>query len=423
MTDPSDTERAAIERDRDLAWELYEAQPQHPLIPQLARSVLARVPEFTGMIVLLAMHHEACGEVEPARRLLRDLVGRRDRQFLNALRELRDLEYGDQNYAEALRLADLVLQEAPETTWRDLMDRGSALAFVEHLEEGWQQIDDAVDLCARIDPDRYGGALGQRATLLLASGAPPERFLPAAEEAVAADPSETLLATTLAYAYLYDYRPDRAAELLGRVLREDPTDELAQGGMTVARAFLDPIERGAATIEEIRAVGMGEIAWRRMRDMIFETALDEALAALDAVMPAGLAGSLRPPLDPETAKASGGDPTVLAWHDGQEPGAGDRWGIGEPFRLMSGREVDEMDDAIERDPDAWPQWDSEGEYYSQILTDDAGAYLIEGWGGRLYRRGPAGTAGTEVAPSLADWVWDRVAAFGGQDPRPVGSRR
>lgn len=419
--DPVDLEREAIERDRDLAWELYEAQPEHPRIAELTRGVLSRAPELTGMIILLAMHREACGEVELARRLLQDLIGRRDRQLLNALRRLRDLEQSDQNYAEALRLADIVLREDPEATWVDLMDRGSALASVEHLEEGWRQIDDAVATCARTDPDRYPDALGQRATRLLATGAPPERFLPAAEEAVAADPSEPLLATTLAYAYLYDYRPDRAAELLGRVLREDPTDGVAQGGMIVARGFLDPIERGDATIEDFRAVGMGEMAWRRMRDVIFGTGLDEALAALDAVLPADLAASLRPPLDPAAARESGGEETLLAWHDGQEPGTGARWGTDEPFRLMSAREVGEMDDAIELDPAAWPQWDSEGEYYTQVLTDDAGAYLIEGWGGRLYRRGP-GTADVEVALSLADWLWGRVAAFGGDDRRPVGYR-
>ncbi|MEK8227104.1 hypothetical protein NKG05_15075 [Oerskovia sp. M15] len=41
MNEPLDVERESIERDRDLAWELFEARPQHPRIPQLAQSVLA----------------------------------------------------------------------------------------------------------------------------------------------------------------------------------------------------------------------------------------------------------------------------------------------------------------------------------------------------------------------------------------------
>ena len=417
MSEPVGIEREAIERDRDLAWELYEAQPQHPRIAQLTQSVLARAPQFTGMIILLAMHREACGEIEEARRLLQELMGRRDRQFLGAVRELRDLEYSDRHYAESLRLAELVLKEDPEAGWLDRMDLGSAMVFVVGPEAGWRQIDDAVELCARTDPDRYAGALAQRALRQLATGAPPERYLPAAQEAIDANPSEPSIATALAFAYLYDYRPEQAEELLRRVLREDPTDTVAQSGVMVARGFLDPIERGVGTMEDLRNAGMGEIAWRLLRDQQFGTGLREALDALDAVMPDDLARSLCPPLDEDAAWASGGDAKTLSWHDGQGPGTGALWRNGEPFRLMTSVEIGEMDDAIERDPGAWPQWNAEGEYYTQIFTDDAGAYLIEGVGGRLYCRSAEG-ADREVAPSLADWMWDRVVAFGGNDPRP-----
>jgi tetratricopeptide (TPR) repeat protein len=123
MNEPLDLDREAISRDRDLAWELFEAQPQHPRIPELVLSVLATAPELTGMSILLAMHREACGEVDEARRLLQDLMGRRDRQYLNALRRLRDLEDSAGDYDEALRLAELVLREDPEADWRDRMDR------------------------------------------------------------------------------------------------------------------------------------------------------------------------------------------------------------------------------------------------------------------------------------------------------------
>jgi len=419
--DPSgsdvDLQRAAIERDRDLAWELFDAKPTHQRIPELAQSVLAREPTFTGMIILIALHREACGEIEEARRLLRDLAGRRDRQYGNAVKKLRDLEFSDQRYAEALRLAEIVLRENPEADWMDRMDYGSALIFTGDPEGGWRVIDEAVEQCARVDADHYGDALGQRATRLLASSAPPGRFLLAAEEALAADPGEPLLAVTLAYAYLYDYRAEEAEALFRRVLREDPTDEVARGGLIVARGFLDPIERGDGTMEEIRAAGMGEIAWRILRDQIYGTGLEEALAALTAVLPDGLARSLRPPVDRETARSSGGEAKLLAWRDGQEPGTGELWGTGERFRLMTASEIRATEEAIEGDPDSWPQWDPEHEYYTLISTDDAGAYLIEGPGGRLRRRG-AGEADREVSPSFADWVWDRVAAFGGVDPRP-----
>lgn len=414
-----DLERDAVLRDKDLAWELHRVQPTHPRIPELAQSVLAREPSFTGMIILLAIHRLECGDVDEARRLLRDLIGRRDRQYVNALKELRDLEYEAGDYAESLRLADLVLRESPEVRWQDLMERGVVLALTTDPEGGWQVLDDAVELCARVDAGRFGDALGWRATRLFNSGAPPERFLAAAEAAIEADPTDMLITANLGFAYLYSYRPDDALHLFRRVLSEDPTDPVAALGFRIARGFLDQIERGAATLEDHRRVGTGEATWRRLRELVFGGGLDAALAALDAVMPEDLARSLRPPLHAEAAaKLASSEEALLSWHDGQPPGTGALWGAPGDFRIMTGAEITQMDDAIEQEPHAWPQWTDARSPQVQLFTDDAGSYLIEGYGMRLYRRGPEGTPDVEVAPSLADWVWDRVASFGGRDPRP-----
>ena len=415
--DDLDLERAAIERDRDLAWELFEVQPTNRRIPVLAQSVLNREPTFTGMIVLIALHRKACGDVDEARRLLRDLLGRRDRQYLSVLRVLRDLEYSDKNYAETLRLAELVLREDPEADWMDRMVLANGLIFTGDPETGWRCIDDAVELSARTDPERHTRALAQRAARFLSTGAPPERFLPAAEQAIAANPSEPVLSTALAYAYLFDYRAAEAETLLRRVLREDPTDTVAQGGMMMVRGFLDPIERGDATMDDLRAGGAGEMAWRTMNEQLFDIGLDDALAALNRVLPRALVRVLRGGLRKSAAKETRGDATLLAWHDGQDPGTGAAWGLDGPVRLMSSAEIGAMEDAIERDPAAWPEWSTEGEYFTIIATDDAGAYLFEGAGGRLFRRS-AGAEDAEIAHSLADWVWDRVVAYGGEERRP-----
>lgn len=417
MIEPEGAERQAIERDRDLAWELFRVQPEHPRIPELAMSVLARAPQFTGMIILTALHRQACGEVDAARGLLQSLMARRDRQFIGATRELRDLEYSDGNYDESLRLAEIVLREHPEAHWGDRMDYASALIHTGHREQGWDLIDDAVEMCARTEPENFAEALGQRAARFLATGVPADRFLPAAQQAIDADPAEPVLSLALAFAYLYDYRAEESRDLFLRLLREDPTNSPAQGGLMIARGFLDPIERGEGTMDDLRAAGMGEMAWRVLRDTMFDTGLPEALMALDAVLPDDLASALRPPLDVEAARASGGDAVLLAWRDGQNPGSGALWGTGQAFRLMSAEEIGEMDQAIQRSPADWPQWSDERGYYTQIFTDDAGTYVIEGYAGRLYARGSVGQD-REVAPSLADWVWDRVASFGGRDPRP-----
>ncbi|MFT4220004.1 MAG: hypothetical protein QM611_05765 [Microbacterium sp.] len=418
--DPIDVQRAAIEHDRDLAWELFEAKPTHRRIPELAQSVLAREPAFTGMIVLLALHRSACGDNDEAKRLLRDLLGLRDRQYLNALRILRDLEYGDKEYGESLGLAEAVLREDPEAGWMDRMVLATALVYTGEREAGWRVTDEAVELSARTDPERYPRALAQRAARFLSTGAPPHRFLLAAEEAIAANPAEPMLSTALAYAYMFHYRMEEAETLLLRVLREDPTNTIAQGGMTMVRGFLDPIERGDATIDDFRRAGMGEAAWRMMCDQMFDTGLEEALAALTRVLPRALVRVLRGRLGRASTRDTQGEVTLLGWHDGQDPGSGAAWGLAEPFRLLSSQEIDEMEASIARDPAAWPEWAADDGYYTLIATDDAGAYWFEGFARRLFRRGADGQV-REAAPSLADWVWDRVVAFGGEDPRQGAS--
>lgn len=417
MSESFEAEREAVARDKDLAWELYRAQPQHPRIPELAASVLAREPSFTGMIILTALHREACGEVGEARRLLQELMARRDRQFLNAVKELRDLEFADREYAEALRLSEIVLREDPDAGWIEWMELGSATVFVRSTDEGWRIIDDAVERCVRTDPGSYGEALGQRALRFLATGAPPERFGPAAEEAIAADPTELVLTVALGFAYLFDYRAEEAEELFLRVLRETPTDGLAHAGLRVSRGFLEPIRNGTHTMDDHREAGSGEMAWRMMCGYMFDTTLAQALAALDEVMPRTLEASLRPPLPEDEAHAADGDSDLLAWHDGQESSGAGHWGMGEQFRLMSGAEVSAFEAAIERDPDAYPEWGGDDAYYSVIATDDAGTVFFTGVAQRLYAR-RAGREDRLIAPSLADWAWDRVAAFGGRDPRP-----
>ncbi|MGO1921596.1 MAG: hypothetical protein ACTH07_09535, partial [Microbacterium sp.] len=127
--------------------------------------------------------------------------------------------------------------------------------------------------------------------------------------------------------------------------------------------------------------------------------------------------TLRGPADPdETANLTRPLRTLVRWHDGQEPGTGAVWGLEESFRLMTAAELDELDAAIDADTDAFPEW-PEDEMWDQVLTDDDGAYLAIVAFGRLVRRSHD-RDDVVIAESLADWVWDRVAAFGGHDPRP-----
>jgi len=412
-----------VERDLDLAWELLGVQPTHPRIAELALRVLADQPERSSAAMALADHHHACDEIDEARRLFLQVAGRRDRWFTMAARALRTLELGENDHAEALRWAHTVLDEVQED-WDDWMQLGRIEARSGAHETGWRRIDDAVALCARTAPDDLPEALGQRAEYLLASFAPPERFAPAAEEAIRASAADPWVAMLLGWAYLAQYRFDDAEQLGLRLLREDPTDELSQKMVGLARTMQRIVEGAAEddiTLEELRNTGVMEMSWRQIRDEQLGIDLPSALVALDAVMPDDLRATLRPGAFPERP-AEG--PRVgamvakdlLTWHDGQQPGTGAAWGLPEPFRLMSAAEIIAMNAEIEADQDAHPDW-PENEIWDQVWTDDAGAYLVVIAFGALVKRRP-GHPDEPVAPSMADWIWDRVAAFGGTDPRP-----
>ncbi|WP_235735227.1 hypothetical protein [Nocardioides alcanivorans] len=79
-----------------------------------------------------------------------------------------------------------------------------------------------------------------------------------------------------------------------------------------------------------------------------------------------------------------------------------------------------MDQEIEANPESHPEWEEVvlSDAYTQLMTDDAGGYVIATAPGPLVIR-RSGADDQHFARSLADWVWDRVAAFGGRDPRPV----
>ncbi|MGF3052855.1 hypothetical protein ACQUSY_02630 [Microbacterium sp. YY-03] len=411
-----DVEQEAIARDRDLAWELYEAQPDHPKIPEIVASVLARSPQSTGQIILLARHYQEVGRVDEARDLLHDLMGRRDRQYANAARELRDLEHSAENFDEAVRLARIVLEEEPGESWSDLFDLGRALTFAESPSVGWPVVDAAVAQAAAASPERYADAVGLQATHLLESLAPPDVIVPVIEEAVRLNPTEPMLSITLTFAYLYTYRPIEAEDLILRVLREDPTDQSAQFGYTMAHAMAQPLREGLATIEELRDSGLGEYAWLIMYETRYDCDAVSALAALDEVMPDDVRRSLRPPLSTEQASEGSGESQILSWHDGQEPGSGALWGAEHPFRLLSDAEITATEAARLADPTtAWVWGDDGPTYMSVVATDDDGNYLLVVAGGRLVLRN---TEDHPFAPSLANWLWDLAVNFGAPDPRP-----
>ena len=413
--DHGDLEQAAIIRDRDLALELLGAQPTNRRIATLSHSVLAREPAFTGTYLILALHHQARGDLDDARKALRELIGLQDGYQLTALRILRDLEYEDRRFDEGLRLAEQVMAGGADVGWLDLMMLGAATVYTGSRTAGWDLMDEAVAWTGEVDPDLIPTVLTKRALLFLTTGAPPERYRPAAEAAIAVNPSETLLSTALGYAYLFDYRAADARELFQRVLREDPTDVVAQSGMIMARGFLDPIERGDTTMDQLREAGMGEMMWRMMHEQIFDLDIAHALAALSRVLPRALVRVLRGPLRRKKLESTEGNGELLGWHDGQDPGTGGAWGLDESVRLLSSAEIDALV-AKAQQPGAWPVWPEE-EVFVPIATDDAGAYYFQGYAERLYLRRP-GVPDAEIAPSLADWLWDRVVDFGGAEPRP-----
>ncbi|MEK8227105.1 hypothetical protein NKG05_15080 [Oerskovia sp. M15] len=373
------------------------------------------------MIILLAMHREACGEIDEARRLLQELMGRRDRQFLGAVRRLRDLEYSDRNYAESLRLAELVLREDPEADWLDRMDLGSATAFAVDLEAGWALIDDAVELCARTDTDRYARALGQRALRFLASGtrrsASSWRRSWRSKRIRASRASRRHWRSRTCTTTVPRKRPSSCGACSGKTHGRDRAGRHGRG-QGIPRLPRTRCQHDGRPPQRWHGRdGMAHPAGQALRDRHRPGA--RRAGHRDAGRPRPIAASTS---RPGGGPGERGEDKVLAWHDGQLPGTGALWGDGQPFRLMTGAEIHEMDDAIEQHPESWPGWDGEGEYYTQIFTDDAGAYLIEGTGGRLYRRG-TGTADQQAAASLADWIWDRVVAFGGRTLVQVEQRR
>lgn len=407
-----------IERDVDLAWELYDVQPTHPEIGRLARRVLAQQPGRNGIRILLANHCRKCGDVDEARQLLLDVIGQRDKYFVDAARTLRGLEQYEYNYVEAQRWAETVLREDQES-WHDRMELGAATAMVGDLDTGWQILDDAVAQCARTDADDLRYALAARAIYLFQSFAPSERYIPAAEEAIRADPSSDFVGGPLIWAYVHQGRFEDAEELALRQLRLDPTDGLAEGALTMIRDTRTALEKEQLTFADYHAAGVVEMAWSQMRDQVLGTDLASALVALEQVLPPELRAVLRPPMDDEADRSLLGELEVGEWHDGQEPGTGALWGVDGDFRLMSSAEIVAMDEAIEAEPETYPDWQQEGlsDYYSQVMTDDKGGYLIVTLENVVIRR--AGADDVVVAPSLASWFWDRVAAFGGRDPRPL----
>lgn len=426
MSDISRTATGGIDdvaRNLDLAWELLAAQPTHPRIAELALRVLAAQPERNSATMALGNHRQACGEIDEARRLFLQVAGRRDKWFTMAARALRHLESAENNHAEALRWAHTVLAEDHED-WDDWMRLGHVQARSGEHEAGWRQLDEAVALCARTAPDDLPKALGKRAEYLLESLAPPERFVPAAEEAIRANAADSWVAVLLGFAYVAQYRFDDAEQLGMRLLRENPTDDLAQSLVGLARSMLRIVEKASGddiTLEDIQGTGVIEMAWRQIRDRKLGIDLASALAALDAVLPADLHATLRPGASAaDLAGKKVGSlvaKELVAWHDGQQPGSGAAWGLAEPFRLMSAAEIIAMDAEIEAGQEANPDW-PENELWEQVMTDDAGAYLVAVAFGALVKRRP-GQPDEPVAASMADWIWDRVAGFGGPDPRPA----
>ena len=411
-----------MQREVDLAWELYEAQPTNPEIARIAARVLAQQPDRNGTRILLAKHLRALGEQDRAREILHEIVSQRDRFYLNAARELRDLELFEDNNAAALRWARAVVREDQESA-DDVIELGAATALAGEVEQGWDLMDRGVALTASTSPDDLGAAYLTQAIALFQTFAPPERFIKAAEQAVHVDPTSEFVGVPLAWSYMHEGRFDEAEELCRRLLRIDPTNELQSSVLGVIMAWRGAVEKGVTTLAEIHDAGVVTMAWTDARAKILGIDLASALAELERVMPADLRAALRPPADAESANASPGERDIATWHDGQEPGTGSLWGGDWTFRVMSAQEITVMDEAIEADPEAFPQWpQTVADYYVQVMTDDAGGYFIGTISDALVRR--PGLPDEVVAPSLADWFWDRVVAFGGKDARKgTGSTR
>jgi len=404
------------DRDRNLAWDLYDAQPGNEKIEELAHRVLADEPWRTGMLMLLGDHYNARRRKDDAREKYEEVMGRRDQYFANAVAALRDLELSVDNYARALELAITAVEEDPEL-WFNHMQLGHAMASCGDFETGWDLMDEAVAMCGRTMPDMIGTALAAQVTRLVEGFAPPERLIPIAEAAMEADPVNVWAAEMLGWAYLLQYRFDAAEALALRLLREDPHNELMATLLSLARKYHATVFENELPPARVRAAGLIEMAWRHQSDLARGFDLESALDALDAVLPADVRSTLREPADAAaTAEMSRDLRRTLTWHDGQASGTGVVWRTDEAFRLMTAAERRELDAAVDADPAAHPEW-SEDDMWDAVMTDDRGAHLTLSAFGRLVRR-ERGRDDVVVADTLADWVWDRVAAFGGHDPRP-----
>ncbi|MFV0253340.1 MAG: tetratricopeptide repeat protein [Beutenbergiaceae bacterium] len=407
-----------LDHDIQLGWTLYDAQPTNPQIATIARRALAAEPSLTSMQILLAKHHWACGDPDEGRRLLLQVVGLRDGRFLHAVRELVQLEQHQDNYEQARHWAEIANGEAPDV-WHSLMELGGATAMTGQFDAGWQLIDDALAMCAADDSDNLASALSYRALLLLRSFAPPQRLVPATEEALRADPATKVLTTALIWGYLCQARFADAQERAVQALRLDPLDEGAASALTMMRNLRQMVEEDGQTLEDLHRAGIFDRLWVEMREQILGHDLTSALGTLEAVLPASLRAVLLPPLAPEVARTGAMKLEIATWHGGQRPGAGTAWGLPGDFRLIASEEISAFTEAIDADPAGHPQWQVSGpdDYCELIMTDDAGAHLIEMVTGPVVIR-RAGKPDEAVAPSLADWFWSRVVAFGGHDPRP-----
>lgn len=406
-----------VERDDDVAWQLFDAQPTHPEVGRIARRVLAQEPWRSETRRLLAMHHMACGELDEAREILLTVIGARDDSYVDAAEALSELEKYASRYDEARRWAEVAVREGPES-WANRLRLAAATAMAGEPELGWQLLDDAVVLCARTDPDNLADALAERTIAHFESVAPAERVIPAAEEAMRADPTNEYVGTALVWAHVHAGRYDDAEEASLGLLRADPTNSIARSAVTMIRTMRTTAAEHGVAFDEIHESGVVSFVWTGRRERMLGIDVHAAFAALDDVLPDDLRAVLRPGLvdaDPDSVL---GDREVLAWHDGQVPGTVAAWGTDDGFRLLSSAEAEALDEAIEADPAAYPEWRHDGlaDDYAQVMTDDRGGYLVSTYRGVVLRR--PGVADVVVAPTLASWFWDRVAAFGGRDPRP-----
>ncbi len=409
----------SVERDYRTARALMDIQLTNRKAARLLRRVLAADPDNTDARYWLGVFHVATDDPVQARRLMLEVIGKHDHLFASAARVMRDMEFEEHNYDAGLEWATAAMKADPHW-WNSLMGLGLLTGMSGGLEVGWQMIDDAVDLCVRTSPDMLPRALRYRTVCLLDTFAPPDRVGTAAEEAFRANPADEVMGSVLSWAYATLGRFADAEATARRVLRIDPTDEIPQITLRFLQEVQDAIDKHPTlTLDESGAALMMTKFWSEQRGAVTGTDLASALNALRKVMPRELVRALHVGLSKRKAAMAASEPTIARWRDGQDRGTAEAWGPGFRFRLMSSSEVTAMDDAIEADPAAYPQWANEErltDYYCQVMTDDAGGYIVDTLDGVVLRR--EGVADERVADSLADWFWDRVVAFGGDDPRP-----